>query len=112
MPPRPSSATIRYRSTRRVPGENPPLCGGRELAGTGLGTTAFLSGSRVGVSRMDMARPHEAQNRTFSEHTAPQPEQVTMWTDCTPARAMAKQVVKMGINRRVPDGRRGFSIAR
>ena len=30
-----------------------------------------------------MARPHEAQNRTFSEHTAPQPEQVTMPTDCT-----------------------------
>ena len=46
------------------------------------GTTAFLSGSRVGVSRMAMARPHEEQKRTFSEHTAPQPEQVIMRTDC------------------------------
>ena len=31
-----------------------------------------------------MARPHEEQKRTFSEHTAPQPEQVTMRTDCIP----------------------------
>src|ERR1700687_2656413 len=83
MPPRPSRATIRYRSRRTVPGETPPLFGGRELAGTGLGATAFLSGSRVGVSKMGMARPHEAQKRTFSEYTAPQPEQVTMRTDCT-----------------------------
>ena len=61
-----------------VPGENPPRCGGRELAGTGVGATAILSGSRVGVSRMDTARPHEEQKRMFSEDTAPQPEQVTM----------------------------------
>src|ERR1700730_10744905 len=82
MPPRPSSATIRYRSARTVPGANPPLCGGGELKATGLGTTAFLSGSRVGVSRMDMARPHEEQKRTFSEDATPQPEQVIMRTDC------------------------------
>jgi hypothetical protein len=33
-----------------------------------------------------MARPHEEQKRTFSEDTAPQPEQVTMRTDCTAQR--------------------------
>jgi hypothetical protein len=33
-----------------------------------------------------MARPHEEQKRTFSEDTAPQPEQVTMRTDCIPQR--------------------------
>src|SRR5208282_761799 len=89
MPPRPSRATIRYRSTRTVPGENPPLCGGCELDETRAGTTAFLSDSRVGVSWMDMARPHEGQKRTFSEDTAPQPEQVTMRTDCTAPRGEA-----------------------
>ena len=51
-----------------------------------MGTTAFLSSSKVGVSRMAMARPHEEQKRTLSEHTAPQPEQVTMRTDCIPLR--------------------------
>src|ERR1700737_218700 len=81
MPPRPSSATIRYRSARTVPGANPPLCGGGELEATGLGATAFLSGSRVGVSRIDRARPHEEQKRTFSEDATPQPEQVIMRTD-------------------------------
>jgi hypothetical protein len=29
-----------------------------------------------------MARPQDEQNRTFSEDAAPQPEQVTMRTDC------------------------------
>src|ERR1700687_6367704 len=82
MPPRPSRATIRYRSARTVPGANPPFRGGCELDGTGAGTTAFLSGSRVGVSRMDMARPHEEQKRTFSEDATPQPAQVIMRTDC------------------------------
>ena len=33
-----------------------------------------------------MARPHEKQKRTFSEERAPQPEQVTMRTDCIPQR--------------------------
>src|ERR1700693_5394174 len=82
MPPRPSRATIRYRSTRIVPGENPPPRRGCELGGTGVGAAAALSGSRVGVSRMAMTRPHEEQKRTFSEHTAPQPEQVIMRTHC------------------------------
>src|SRR5271165_109186 len=89
MPPRPSKPTMRYRSARIVPGENPPLCGRRELGGASLGTTAFLSSSRVGVSTMETARPHEEQKRTFSEHTAPQPEQVTMRTDCTAPRGEA-----------------------
>ena len=43
-----------------------------------MGAMAFLSDSRVGVSRMVIARPHEAQKRTFSEHKVPQPEQVTI----------------------------------
>jgi hypothetical protein len=33
---------------------------------------------------MAMARPHEEQKRTLSEDTAPQPEQITMRTDCIP----------------------------
>jgi hypothetical protein len=36
-----------------------------------------------------MARPHEAQKRTLLEDTAPQPEQVTMRTDCTAPRGEA-----------------------
>jgi hypothetical protein len=36
-----------------------------------------------------MARPHEEQKRTFSEDTAPQPEQVTMRTDCNALRGEA-----------------------
>jgi hypothetical protein len=39
---------------------------------------AVLSGSRVGVLRIAMGRPQEAQKRTLSEDTAPQPEQVTI----------------------------------
>jgi hypothetical protein len=46
--------------------------------GAGTGMTAFRSCSRVGVSRMAIARPHEEQKRTFSEDTAPHPEQVTI----------------------------------
>jgi hypothetical protein len=88
MPPRPNRAMIRYRSARTVPGANPPFRGGFELEGTAAGTTAFLSGSGVGVSRMATARPHEEQKRTFSEDATPQPEQVIMRTDCTvPRRA-------------------------
>src|ERR1022692_3733686 len=86
MPPRPSRATIRYRSMRTVPGENPPLRGGCELGEADVGLTAGLSGSRVGASRMATARPHEEQKPTLSEDTAPQPEQVTMRTDCTAPR--------------------------
>jgi hypothetical protein len=52
-----------------------------------VGAAAILSGSRVGVSRLAMARPHEEQKRTFSEDTAPQPEQVTIPADCTPVRS-------------------------
>jgi hypothetical protein len=50
---------------------------------------AVLSGSRVGVSRMATGRPHEEQKRTFSEDTAPQPEQVTMRTDCIAPQTLA-----------------------
>lgn len=69
---------MRYRSARTVPGENPPLRTGCELGGTGVGVAAVLSDSRVGVSRMATARPHEEQKRTFSEETAPHLEQVTI----------------------------------
>jgi hypothetical protein len=31
-----------------------------------------------------MARPQEGHNPALSEHNAPQPEQVTMRTDCIP----------------------------
>src|ERR1035438_2645830 len=92
MPPRPSRETIRYRSTRSVPGENPPLAGGREPGVAGFGTTAIVSGSRVGVSRIGRDRPQVAQNRMFSEHTAPQPEQVTMRTDCIAPRGVKVKV--------------------
>src|ERR1700733_12826471 len=78
MPPRPSRATILYRSTRMVPGANPPLGGGCKPGGVGGGATAVLSGSGVGVSTMAMARPHEEQKRTLSEDTAPHPEQLTI----------------------------------
>src|SRR5579862_7202743 len=78
IPPRPSRATIRYRSTRRVPGEKAPLQGGCEVMGTGAGMAAFRSGSKVGASRMLMARPHEEQKWTLPEDTAPQPEQLTI----------------------------------
>ena len=46
-------------------------------------------GSKVGVSGMETARPHERQKRTFSEDTLPQPGQVTMRTDCIPPRRKA-----------------------
>ena len=36
------------------------------------------SASGVGASRTATARPHEEQKRTFSEHTAPHAEQVTI----------------------------------
>lgn len=52
-----------------------------------MGAAAILSGSRVGVSKLAMARPQEEQKRTFSEDTAPQPEQVTIPADCTPVRS-------------------------
>jgi hypothetical protein len=39
---------------------------------------AVLSGSSAGVSGTAMGRPHAEQKRTFSEDTAPQPEQVTI----------------------------------
>src|SRR5271169_7014405 len=84
MPPRPNRATIRYRSMRTVPGENPPLCGGCDLTGTG--GPAVPVGSKVGVSGMEMARPQEGHKRAFSEHNAPQPEQEIMRTDCIPTR--------------------------
>ena len=51
------------------------------LEGTGADTGAVLSGSKVGVSSGDMARPHEEQKRTFPDITAPHPEQVIMGTD-------------------------------
>src|SRR5271166_6960509 len=82
MPPRPNRATIRYRSMRTVPGENPPLCGGCELTGTGAGLAAVPLGSKGGLSGMEMARPQEGHKRAVSEHNAPQPEQVIMRTDC------------------------------
>src|SRR5271165_3880653 len=88
MPPRPSRATIRYRSMRTVPGENPPLCGGCDLTGAG-GAAAGLPGSNVGVSGMEMARPQVGHKRAFSEHNAPQPEQVIMRTDCIAPRGEA-----------------------
>jgi len=48
-------------------------------------------GSKVGVSGMEMARPQEGHKRALSEHNAPQPEQVTMRTDCiAPQREAAK----------------------
>ena len=62
---------------------------GCELMGIRTGATAFLSGSSVGVSRMETARPHEGQKRTFSEDTVPQPGQVTMRTDCIAPRGEA-----------------------
>src|SRR5271166_5852830 len=89
MPPRPNRATIRYRSMRTVPGENPPLCGVCDLTGTGGGPAAMPVGSKVGVSGMEMARPQEGHKRAFSEHNSPQPEQVTMRTDCIAPRAEA-----------------------
>src|SRR5271157_5633862 len=89
MPPRPNRATIRYRSMRTVPGENPPLCGGWDRTGTATGPAAVPLGSKVGVSRMGMARPQEGHKRAFSEHNAPQPEQVIMRTDCTAPRGVA-----------------------
>jgi hypothetical protein len=39
-------------------------------------------GSKVGVSGMEIARPQEGHKQALSEHNAPQPEQVTMRTDC------------------------------
>src|SRR5271166_4768958 len=88
MPPRPSRATIRYRSMRTVPGENPPLCGGCDLTGAGEPAAAPPC-SKVGVSGMEMARPQEGHIRAFSEHNAPQPEQVIMRTDCIAPRGEA-----------------------
>src|SRR5580693_5458049 len=84
MPPRPKGATIRYRSMRTVPGENPAPCSGRDLTGAGAGLAVVPLGSNVGASGMAMARPQEGHNRALSEHNAPQPEQVTMRTDCIP----------------------------
>src|ERR1700687_1007668 len=89
MPPRPNRATIRYRSMRTVPGENPPLCGGCDITGAGAEPAAGPRGSKVGVSGMEMARPQEGHKRAFSEHNAPQPEQVTMRTDCSALRGEA-----------------------
>src|SRR5208283_4397776 len=86
MPPRPNRATIRYRSMRTVPGENPPLCGGCGLTGAGAGLAAGPLGSKVGVSGVERARPQEEHKWAFSEHNAPQPEQVIMRTDCIPTR--------------------------
>jgi len=44
---------------------------------------------------MEMARPQEGHKRAFSEHTAPQPEQVIMRRDCIPTRReAAKSYVK------------------
>src|SRR5271157_4350656 len=86
MPPRPNRATIRYRSMRTVPGENPPLCGGCDLAGAGAGLAAGPLCSKVGAG-MEMTRPQEGHKRAFSEHNAPQPEHVTMRTDCIAPRA-------------------------
>src|ERR1017187_9375622 len=86
MPPRPNRATIRYRSMRTVRGENPPLWGGCDLTGAGAEPAAVPLGSKVGVSGMEMARPQEGHRRVFSEHNAPQPEQVIMLADCTPLR--------------------------
>src|SRR5271166_3410459 len=83
MPPRPNRATIRYRSMRTVPGENPPLCGGCDLEGTGAGLAPC---SKVGVSGTERDRPQEEHKWAFSEHNAPQPEQVIMRTDCIPRR--------------------------
>jgi len=40
---------------------------------------------------METARPHEEQKRTFSEDTAPQPEQVNIPADCTPVRMVRAQ---------------------
>src|SRR5271166_2285763 len=88
MPPRPNRATIRYRSMRTVPGENPPLCGGCDLTGAGEPAAAPPC-SKVGVSGMEMARPQEGHIRAFSEHNAPQPEQVIMRTDCIAPRGEA-----------------------
>ena len=71
---------------RTVPGENPPLCGGCVLTRCGAAPAAEPLGSKVGVSGMEMARPQEEHERAFAEHNAPQPEQVTMRTDCIPPR--------------------------
>jgi hypothetical protein len=80
---------------RTVPGENPPLCGGCDLTGTGAGLAAGPLGSNVGVSGMEMARPQEGHRRAVSEHNAPQPEQVIMRTDCiAPRREVGKPLSK------------------
>src|ERR1017187_10511017 len=104
MPPRPNRATIRYRSMRTVPGENPPLCGGCDLAGGGAASAAVPLGSKVGVSGMEMARPQEGHKRAFSEHNAPQPEQVIMRTDCTPPRREAVRSYSSGSTRKLGNG--------
>src|SRR5271166_6611661 len=97
MPPRPNRATIRYRSMRTVPGENPPLGGGCDLTGSRTTAAAVPFGSKVGVSGTgtEMARPQEGHKRAFSEHNAPQPEQVIMRTDCiAPRGEVVKSYVK------------------
>src|ERR1700719_13411 len=83
MPPRPSRATIRYRAAKTTPDENPPLCGGCTAT---TDPSAVALRSSVGVLEIEMARPQEGHKREFSEHTAPQPEQVIMLADCIPLR--------------------------
>ncbi len=89
---------------RTVPGENPPLCGGCDLVGAGAGLAAVPLGSNVGVSGMEMARPHEGHKRAFSEHNAPQPEQVIMRTDCIPLRREAVRSYSSGSTRKLGNG--------
>src|ERR1039457_901703 len=104
MPPRPNRATTRYRSIRTVPGENPPLCGGCDLTAAGGGPAALPPCSKVGVSGMAMARPQEGHKRAFSEHNAPQPEQVIMRTDCIPPRREAVRSYSSGSTRKLGNG--------
>src|ERR1035441_1442825 len=104
MPPRPNRATIRYRSMRTVPGENPPLCGGCDLAGGGAAPAGVPLGSKVGVSGMEMARPQEGHKRAFSEHNAPQPEQVIMLADCIPLRREAVKPYPSDSTRQLGNG--------
>src|SRR6516165_1156361 len=96
MPPRPSSATMRYRSATMAPGTNlPPPIGSEEVStgllegadrGAGRGGVAGTSGARVSGSDSSIptspitvasgsaatAVPHLAQNLALSVTALPQ----------------------------------------
>src|SRR3954469_10701829 len=101
MPPRPSSATIRYRLPSLVPGSKRP-CSPEEAADGGEYECAAAAGADVRVgsgpgacvaSATSVGTPHDGQNRWASETTAEQRGQVVIWV-CRGSLAPSPSAVK------------------